>query len=396
MLFKKGELKHLKYFYLASFVEGLTAMIMPFIFIFFLDKGLSFSQIGAMMFALTMTVFIFEVPTGAFADGVSRKYSTIIGLFIMGFSVILIPFQSQFIILLGLWTLYGFGQTFVSGAYSAWVIDNLNEQKIKDLHQEYFIKESSIMSFGVVIAPIIGALIVKFFSMDILWYVLGAGQFVMIIILLFFVKEYYKPKKVHISKFLRKTLNNSKEGFKFTHKHKNYFFFLIGTIFVVLMMIGEIGWQPFLVDLSMPKYFLGFLVSIMGLFGMIIPFFSRLFTNMKVKYLMSIIIFIRIIFLLSLLLIYPPFFFVGMVVFILYNGIRGLPDPLVGKFIHKLIPSKIRATVISVQSMILSLVYGVMVLFAGILMDFFGPQKILALCGLFGIGAIYFFMKIKD
>ena len=77
-IFKKDELKLLWPFYLESLVFGLSAVIMPFFIIYFLDLGLSYFKIALLGSVYSFFIFLFEVPTGAFADGFSRKYSSII------------------------------------------------------------------------------------------------------------------------------------------------------------------------------------------------------------------------------------------------------------------------------------------------------------------------------
>ena len=160
MLFKKDELKLLWPFYLYYLVFGLSTMIMPFMIIYFVNLGFSFFQIALITSAFGIAMFLFEVPTGAFADSFSRKYSVILGFLITAFAVILIPLMTNFYLLLFMWVLAGIGMTFVSGAEESWVVDNLNKFKRTDLHQEFFIKSGSLAAFGAIFAPFVGALLV--------------------------------------------------------------------------------------------------------------------------------------------------------------------------------------------------------------------------------------------
>ena len=79
-------------------------------------------------------------------------------------SLTIIPLFTNFYFLIFLWVVVGLGMTFVSGAEEAWVIDNLNKYKRKDLHHEFFIKSQSIASFGIIFAPLIGSILVKVHS----------------------------------------------------------------------------------------------------------------------------------------------------------------------------------------------------------------------------------------
>ena len=173
MLFKRDELKLLWPFYLYYLVFGLSTMIMPFMILYFKNLGFSYLQIAVITSAFGISMFLFEVPTGAFADGFSRKHSVILGFVITAFAVILIPLTMNFYLLLSMWVLAGIGMTFVSGAEESWVIDNLNKFKRSDLHQEFFIKSRSLAAFGAIFAPFVGALLVKNHSIKILWFVFG-------------------------------------------------------------------------------------------------------------------------------------------------------------------------------------------------------------------------------
>jgi len=396
MLFKKDELRLLWPFYLYYLVFGLSIMIMPFLIIYFRDLGFSFFQISIITSAFGISMFLFETPTGAFADSISRKYSVILGFLLTGAAVSLMPLFKNFYTLLILWVLAGIGMTFVSGAEEAWVIDNLNHHIRKDLHHEYFIKSSSLASFGAIFAPILGAILVKNHPLSMLWYVFGFGFLVNAIILSAFAKELYRPEKTGFIKTMKQTFDNSKRGLKFTFTHKIVFLLTLGSIFSFLMIIGDAGWQPFLVSLSMPRYALGIMWSIGAAIMMITPFMSKLLVNMKVKNVVAVTTLIRMLLLFLILFIYPPFYLIAAAIYILDDGLRGLKDPLLQTYFHKFVPENIRATVVSVGSMLTRITIALASLAAGALMDVLGPQKIIGIGSLFGVFAIATFLKIKD
>ncbi len=396
MLFKKGELELLWPFYIYYLVFGLSTMVLPFLIIYFKNLGFSFLQIAIITSTMGISMFLFEVPTGAFADGFSRKYSVILGFVITGISVILIPLTSNFYLLLLFWVLAGIGMTFVSGAEESWVIDNLNKFKRKDLHHEFFIKAQSLAAFGAIFAPFVGAIIVKSYSIKLLWFIFGMGFLINSLILALFANEMYKPKRLKLTNAITETYKNSKKGLKFTKTHKTIFLLLLGSIFTFMMVIGGNGWQPFLVSLSMPQYQLGYVYSAFAAFTMITPFLSKLFIRKKVKNVVSFIVLIRMALLLSLLFIYPPFYLIAAIVYIMEGTLSSIKGPLLQPYFHKFIPSKIRATVISVKSMATTIVISLSAIVAGVFLDIFGTQKVLAFGSLFGILAIIAYQKIKD
>ena len=211
-----------------------------------------------------------------------------------------------------------------------------------------------------------------------------------------FGQEHYKPKKLRLLESLKEAYLNSKRGLKFTLTHKIVFLIVLAGLFTQLMVIGDNGWQPFLVNLGMAQHQLGYMYSIMAAIVMVMPFLSRLFSNFKPKNAVSIVVFIRMILLFSLIFIYPPFFFLAAIVFVLDAGLFSLKDPIIQTYFHKFIPKKIRATVVSTKSMFSQLIIALTALIAGVFLDIFGPQKVLAFGSLFGVVAIILYQKIKD
>jgi len=396
MLFKKDELRILWPFYLANFICGLASVIFPFMIIYFWNLGFSFFQIALLTSAFGISGFLFEVPTGAFADSFSRKYSTLLGLFITGITMSLVPFADNFYVLLLLWFLGGVGLTFISGAEESWTVDNLHYYKRKDLRQEYFIKNYSISSIGMIFAPLIGAFIVKSNSLSILWFVSGIGFLIGAFALALFAKEMYKPKRLGMIESLKKTWNNSKEGIRFSISHKTVFLLIIGSVFISLIQFSENSWQPFMVSLSMPQYVLGFVYSVVAIGWVVSPFIPKLFGKVNVRKAAIIVIAFRMLILFSILLIRPPFYLIAAAMLVFDQSFKAMSDPLLFNYIHKFIPTRIRATIISIKSMGIQIALALTGLIAGVLQDILGPQIVLALGGLFGVFAIATFLKIKD
>jgi MFS family permease len=396
MLFKKDELKHLWPFYLYLLVSGLSTMITPFYLLYFLHLGYSFFEISVIMSCAGVTAFLFEIPTGAFADGFSRKYSVVVGALIIAIAVMFIPIVKNYYVILLLYIMTGIGDTFMSGAQEAFVIDNLNSKKRKYLHQEYFIKSSSFLALGAVFAPLLGALLVKVYSIEILWYIYGFGFFFTAIIITFFTKENFKPKKLKLLDLFKESFQTSKIGIAFSIRQKTLFFSIVAGIFMCIIKAGAIGTQPFLISLGLKEYQMGYVFSIISVVCIASSFASRLFTRFKSKNVLSVVILIVIGLLFSLLFIYPPFFILGTIIIITKSGMLNLGGPLIQSYLHQVIPGRFRATIISTMSMANQLASTLAGLLAGFCVDLFGPQRVIAFSGMFGFVAIFFYQKMKD
>ena len=396
MLFKKNELRLLWPFYLNQLIYGLSTMIFPFLIVYFKNLGFSYFQISIITSVYGFSMFLFEIPTGAFADGFSRKYSVVLGFFIVSISVSCIPFLYNFYLIICFWILTGMGMTFISGAQEAWVIDKLNKEIRNDLRQEYFIKSSCCISFGAIFAPIIGSILVKGYSVKILWFGFGLGFFLNAIFTLLFSKEQFESRQLKPAALVKKSFHKSKIGLFFSLRYKAIFLFIIAGLFTQFMFMGSIGMQPFLLNLGMKEHQLGYVYSGAATIGIVMSFLSRLFGNHKPQLVMSVVILINVLLLFSLIFISPPFYLVAALILIMNSGVYSFGAPLIQTYFHKFIPERIRATVLSTKSMLDQLAIALSSLIAGAGMDLFGPQKVLAFGGLFGIIALVAYKKIRD
>ena len=74
-------------------------------------------------------VFLFEIPTGVVADTYSRRLSLIIGYLGMGAAWLLVGVVSEPWAVIVLWAFWGISYTFTSGAYQAWITDEVGRRE---------------------------------------------------------------------------------------------------------------------------------------------------------------------------------------------------------------------------------------------------------------------------
>ena len=104
---------------------------------------------------LETTVFLFEIPTGVLADVKSRRWSVILGYFLVGLAFILegsLPFFWTIALAQVVW---GIGHTFTSGATQAWIADEVGEARAG----EAFLRGSQGARVGALVAIPLGILL---------------------------------------------------------------------------------------------------------------------------------------------------------------------------------------------------------------------------------------------
>jgi MFS transporter, DHA3 family, tetracycline resistance protein len=70
------------------------------------------------------------VPTGAFADTFGRKLSLIVAFVIQGTAVVIVGAVPSFWVIAAAWALWGFGWTFESGTWEAWLADEIGVDRL--------------------------------------------------------------------------------------------------------------------------------------------------------------------------------------------------------------------------------------------------------------------------
>lgn len=82
--------------------------------------------------ALELSVLVAEVPTGVVADLYSRKWSVVLSYLMLGAAMALVGFSTSFAAIALAQVLLGVGHTFQSGADTAWMTDEVDDQERAD------------------------------------------------------------------------------------------------------------------------------------------------------------------------------------------------------------------------------------------------------------------------
>lgn len=396
-MLKKGELKELWTFYTVAFLIGFTDLIGAYFVIYFLDKGFSSSQFSIFWSMLFFAPVFLEIPTGAVADYFGRKFSSILGIFLLAIGSFIVPSVNSFPILILLFFIWGGASTLISGAYEAWVVDLLRKKKKEHLIDEYYSKDNFIRNIGQICAPLIAVGLLLFYSMNIFWYVQGTGFIFSGLILLFFGKEYFKKPKWNLKKAYVTLIKNTKFSLKYCKNHYIIFWLIIGSMFfTVTMSLIMIIWQPLFKSLSIDVKFFGIIYSVMAVMGAVAGLFTKKIKS-KFNKIKHFLIFNTTLLAICLLLFYfTKSISLSIILFVLVDIFatwKYIAHPV---FFQKHVPSKQRATINSVNSLFMKLSSGMALIMGGYLLDIFTPQSILALSSILLIFAIMSYWKIKE
>ncbi|HZS31033.1 MAG TPA: MFS transporter [Gaiellaceae bacterium] len=132
------------------------------IFDLYLVRVLQFSplQLILMGTAMEATIFVTEVPTGILADTFSRRLSVILGFLGMGAAIVGVGVSSQAWLVIALWGCWGLAYTFQSGAYEAWITDEIGVENVGSL----FLRGQRVASVGSLLG-LAGGVAIGYFSL---------------------------------------------------------------------------------------------------------------------------------------------------------------------------------------------------------------------------------------
>jgi MFS transporter, DHA3 family, tetracycline resistance protein len=94
------------------------------------DLHMSPLQLVLMGTVMEAAVFVFEVPTGVLADTYSRRASLIVSFVIQGTAIVIVGLANEPALAIAAWGLWGFGYTFMSGAWQAWITDEVGVDNV--------------------------------------------------------------------------------------------------------------------------------------------------------------------------------------------------------------------------------------------------------------------------
>lgn len=167
------------YYFLTSSRSFCIQIVFTLNAIYYVSQaGLNPLQLVLIGTIMELAILFFEIPTGLVADFFGRKRSLVIGTFIIGVAHLLEgSFPAFWAIAVGA-LFWGIGWTFISGAETAWIADELENNELDDV----FLKGARYSSLGSFFGIIVSVLLAIIFTVQISILIAG-GLLVLIAII---------------------------------------------------------------------------------------------------------------------------------------------------------------------------------------------------------------------
>ena len=212
-------------------------------------------QLVLMGTVMEAAVFVCEIPTGVVADLVSRRLSLGIAWLLQGGAWALAGATTSFGVILVAWVVWGIGATFESGAFQAWITDEVGVERIGRV----FVRGSQASLAGGIVG-VLASFAVATVSIRAAIYGAGAVTAAMGIVAFAFMPETgFTPAPREGRTRRRAMLDTASNGFGLVRRVPALLLLVTATVFVGAASEGfdRLSEAHFLRDIGVPS-FVGF------------------------------------------------------------------------------------------------------------------------------------------
>ena len=349
--------------------------ITSFWILFFIQNGLSLLQIGLLESIFHGTSLLCEIPSGMLADRFSYKTNLYLARLASIVSSILILFgQGSFWIYAIAMMVNALSYNFDSGTSTAFLYDSAVEAGQKDR----YLQISSFLSGVAEVTRTLGTVVAGFFIHGALaWtYLIAIGFSFLSIILIYFMKEpMAKRGRNEVLTFKTIVLQVRKE---WQEKPVLFYWMMTYQLVGTLMCMFYFYYQQKISDL------VGWQVSLVMLIGSGLNLIAVYVASQIGKKWNSNRVFPTLVALtgLALLLVFSGTPFAFLLVYLLTNTLYAVYQPIYFNDLQGYLPSSVRATMLSINSMLFSLSMIVIFPLIGWLIDRWGLVAVFLVLGL--------------
>jgi len=350
--------------YIFHFFMGLhliSGVLLPF----FMTWGkLSFVEVMFLQSYFTMMILLFEIPCGAIADYISRKFSLILGALITAFAALIYgSYPNIFIFVIGE-TLWAFASALTSGTDQAFIYDTLRKLGRENDISKITARNRSFMLFGIAVSAPIGSIIGANLSLNLVMTLMFIPFFIAALVSLTLREPNHELEKKKTDNYLTVIKSGFKE-LKSNNILRILAFEMIITESIVFFLIWT--YQIYLEALNFQLVFFGLVSASMTIiqiiFNNLVPKIATRLKN-KRRFLQVYTVIPGIGFILMALIFYIPISIPLILAIIGFGFSRSI---IFVKGINKQIQTQNRATVLSTINMAASLIRTILYPFIGYL-----------------------------
>lgn len=346
-------------FFLNSYINGL---MVPILSLLLMDKGASLSNLSLIIGMYAVTVVVFELPTGIMADMVGRKKTFCISLVVSLISSLFFLFGDGIVaICIGIF-MQGLTRAISSGSFEALFIDSYTDLFGKDALHKVTTRISVLDALGLSAGALTGGLFPEIsknyftllgtYDLNIIIKILLT--LTVLLLAFIFIKEITKietEKRISLKQHV-------KSSSAFILKNRTIICIFISVFSTGFLLYAlEVYWQPHFISLMDDEGYItllgvmAFLYLAAATAGHIVSGVLIKKVNTKKMYLILRVFLSLSLIIMALQLNIASFIVLYTLVYLIF-GMASIPE---GVILNEEVPNKIRASVLSVNSLILQI-----------------------------------------
>ncbi len=381
----------------------------PYLYLYFIQSGLEFAQIGLLLTVREVIIYVFEVPSGVLADRFGKKTELIVSFAFYIVSFILFYLGDGFYDYVIAMVFFGFGEAFRSGTHKAMIMAYLDKKHIKDSKSKVYGKTRSFSLIGSTVSSLISIIFIITLPSLSWLFIIAIVPYILDMILI-----------LTYPKFLNERIDNRFVFKDFLKENVNAVKYVFSTRNIRSLLIGSASYnagfksikdyiQPVIVSITLSfviftrfsaedntNMYLGFIYAMIYLISAYATFNS----HKLVKYVSreKIISSMWILSGLSLMVLgfYIDYLVAVLIVFLLLYVYLNIRKPLMIEKIGDAVDKEKRASVLSIESQFTSLLIAMFAPVLGLIADNYSIEIMLTLVGISMSLIFIFSLRYKE
>jgi len=361
---------NIKKYYFFRFFIGMAFAEAVFV-LFLLENNLNFFQIMITQSFFTLIIIFLQLPSGVLSDLWSRKYTLTIGAVLGILGAITYSLSTTFTGFLIAESFWGGYVAMIFGTHSAFMYDSLKEMKKQKIAKKIFSEGSFYFLLARAITLPIGSLVASLYGLRSAMYLLIIPPSITLLTTLTF-KE---PR--HAKRISKKYIKQIKNGINIIKKNELLLFLILNSVFVgSVVWLGGVLFQPYMQKVGIDVLWFGFIFAGVDLMSAFVCKFAYRIEN-KLEMIKTIIIsgLLPAVGFLIMGILFNPFIAVLSIGII--NISMRFREPVFSDYFNRIIDSKERATISSIQGLMFHVIYTILGLLVGYLSDLVGLSYVL-------------------
>jgi MFS family permease len=346
------------YFTLSGLYTLSAALIWGVNTLFLLDAGLSFFEVFVANAAFSAGMVVFEVPTGVVADTLGRRVSFLLSVTVLGITTLMyvalaqvgagvVPFA---LVSVGM----GLGFTFYSGAMEAWLVDALATTGYEGLLDRVFARGQQVTGAAMLVGTIGGGLLGQI-NLSLPYVLRGLLLFAVFVVAYVVMHDLgFVPRRVTAAELPGEIARNARAGVEFGWRQRGLrLLILAAAVQGTFAAWAFYAAQPYLLDLldSNAIWVSGFVAAGIALATMagnqLVAFASR-YCGRRTTLLLGAG---TVLSLAGVAIGLATSFWVALAGVLIASVTLGVTGPVHSGYLHQVVPTEQRATVVSFDSM---------------------------------------------